>query len=593
MINPNLEEDLSNNSELEPFFAPSLAENPLSLEIEPSKNGLYLDPFSQEEELLASEEAIEKSQTEFDSILFPLNPFSSDLALPQKGEAIRSRSLTTQELTGAEANNLITVKPESLEPTVNRAQELTSEPSLEAIALDLESGNSTTSMVEMVDTSSASAEVNVKVNFQPDTYETPAGYIADSGLIYSQQDGYTFGWNESHEGFLRDRSGFNNDPRLASHATLKAGALWEMEVPNGKYHVRVATGEAKFSTKNNTINIEGKNYWDFQYLNKNEFGYINAQIEVTDGRLSIDNGSAPQKTTKIAYLEITDDVTPDRSPDIEMKFNFQAASVATPDNYIRDRGDLYGSRDGGTFGWNIDHTDYGRDRTGYNTDSRRASHVVMKPGAVWEVALPNGEYHVSVTIGDARYSASNNIINVEDSNYWTDLSLDANQFATKVRTVSVNDGKLTIDNGNATDRGTKIAYLHITSGDAPIEYDFPSDIRQLPLQPGHPDPFLNLLKDERLPSVSTTTEWEAHRDYLKQLSAFYQYGIMPPKPETYRVMSQSTRSIFGNAAVEDLYKITLERNGLEQSFEYGVIRPNREHSLEYQTPVSLKPLIGM
>lgn len=200
----------------------------------------------------------------------------------------------------------------------------------------------------------------------------------------------------------------------------------------------------------------------------------------------------------------------------------------------------------------------------------------MKPGAVWEVALPNGEYHVSMTIGDARYSASNNIINVEGSNYWADLPLDANQFTTKVRTVSVNDGKLTIDNGNASDRGTKIAYLHITSGDAPIEYDFPSDIRELPLQPGHPDPFLNVLKDERLPSVQTTIEWEAHRDYLKQLSAFYQYGVTPPKPETYRVMSQSTKNIFGNAAVEDLYKITLDRNGIEQSFEYGVIRPNRE-----------------
>ena len=92
------------------------------------------------------------------------------------------------------------------------------------------------------------------------------------------------------------------------------GHCGEMEVPNGKYQVRVATGEAKFATKKNTINIEGKNYWDFQYLNKNEFGYINAQIEVTDGRLSIDNGSAPQKTTKIAYLEITDDLAPERSP---------------------------------------------------------------------------------------------------------------------------------------------------------------------------------------------------------------------------------------------------------------------------------------
>ena len=51
-------------------------------------------------------------------------------------------SLTTQELTGAEENHLITIEHEPLEARVNRAQELTSEPSLAAIALDLESGNS-------------------------------------------------------------------------------------------------------------------------------------------------------------------------------------------------------------------------------------------------------------------------------------------------------------------------------------------------------------------------------------------------------------------------------------------------------------------
>ena len=62
MINPNLEGNslVTNNDELAGLFPPSLEENPLSLEIEPTKNGLYLDPFSQEEELLASEEAIKK-----------------------------------------------------------------------------------------------------------------------------------------------------------------------------------------------------------------------------------------------------------------------------------------------------------------------------------------------------------------------------------------------------------------------------------------------------------------------------------------------------------------------------------------------------
>lgn len=117
----NLKDSLSENNELEQPLIPSLGEENISIGIEPTKARLSLNPFSQEiESLFSSEEAIKKTNTESGSSLFPLNRFPHNRDLSPIEGVIRSRSLTTQQLTGADANNLISVEPEPLEATVNQ-----------------------------------------------------------------------------------------------------------------------------------------------------------------------------------------------------------------------------------------------------------------------------------------------------------------------------------------------------------------------------------------------------------------------------------------------------------------------------------------
>ena len=71
-------------------------------------------------------------------------------------------------------------------------------------------------------------------------------------------------------------------------------------------------------------------------------------------------------------------------------------------------------------------------------------------------------------IGDAGFS-SVHTLNVEGVSYWTNLSLVTNQFAQKTLVVTVADGRLTLDPGNAPEKNTRINYIEITPIGADIE----------------------------------------------------------------------------------------------------------------------------
>jgi hypothetical protein len=46
--------------------------------------------------------------------------------------------------------------------------------------------------------------------------------------------------------------------------------------------------------------------------------------------------------------------------------------------------------------------------------------------------------------------------------YWTARALSANQFLSATRSVSVSDGRLTVTQGSAADKSTRINYLEVS-----------------------------------------------------------------------------------------------------------------------------------
>jgi hypothetical protein len=145
------------------------------------------------------------------------------------------------------------------------------------------------------------------------------------------------------------------------------------------------------------------------------------------------------------------------SPDISIQFGVPAAPAGGA--YIPDYGELYGERNGYTYGWNFDHTSYSVGEAVYGS-SISSSSIVIQPGGQWEIALPSGGYEVEISVGNAVYG-SVNTLQVEDVVFWDQFVIAAGDRDTMKKRVQVKDGKLTLK-GDAASPFTSIHALSIT-----------------------------------------------------------------------------------------------------------------------------------
>jgi hypothetical protein len=150
---------------------------------------------------------------------------------------------------------------------------------------------------------------SARVNFQPSSAPTPSNWLIDSGEIYAARLGKTYGWNVDVSSTSRDR----NDSASAdqAHDTLihmqKVGtenARWEMAVPNGTYEVRIVAGDPAYWDSVFRIAVEGVVILTGNPSSNNRWLEATATIVVTDGKLTVSNGSNADNN-KINVIEIT------------------------------------------------------------------------------------------------------------------------------------------------------------------------------------------------------------------------------------------------------------------------------------------------
>jgi len=139
----------------------------------------------------------------------------------------------------------------------------------------------------------------------------------------------------------------------------------------------------------------------------------------------------------------------------------------TPAGYVQDIGQTYADRGNGlTYGWNRDVTADGRYRQSANSPDLRYDTLVhlqkALPSAIWEIAVPNGSYHVHAVGGDPtatdavfQYLYENTVQTATytpvSGAWWCDFTSD----------VTVSDGRLTVNSG-ASASNNKICFLDIT-----------------------------------------------------------------------------------------------------------------------------------
>ena len=349
-----------------------------------------------------------------------------------------------------------------------------------------------------------------KFNFGTEQSSVPDGYTLDFGEAYSQSQGY--GWVEESDLTTplditpngRDRD-LEDDQlidtllhmqypeEIDNPDAVKTPAAWLYDIENGQYLVTVGVGDSAYNDSVYNINVEDVNLIsNLSPSVGSAFATATTTVNVTDGQLTVD--AIGGTNTKLNFIEIeTISIT-------DTKINFGLSDSPAPEDYIKDFGQAY-SDDAG-YGWiteasvgnadatPLDVTPNARDRDLVDNDLNdtllhmQYPEEIDNPDAVttpaaWEYAVPNGDYRVTVRVGDAAFTDSTHVINVEGNNAIDNFTpTDGNLFETTTTVVTVTDGKLTVDAIGG--ENTKLNYVRISpTTDVKINFG-PEDFVAIP-----------------------------------------------------------------------------------------------------------------
>jgi RHS repeat-associated protein len=187
----------------------------------------------------------------------------------------------------------------------------------------------------------------VRVNFQPSTSTTPAGWLPDTGLAYQAQNGATYGWNGDQSSLTVDRDWLGwptYDTFVHVRPDASTDGTWQYALPNGTYPVIVVCGDAHSRQQTNHLVVNGQPVRDpTPYDGSPTAGYelgsfdgYALSVTVTGGNLTM-KGAADSLDPKLCFLEIgpqggtVDAATQARLTDFITKANAQTAT-GRPDN---------------------------------------------------------------------------------------------------------------------------------------------------------------------------------------------------------------------------------------------------------------------
>ncbi len=144
------------------------------------------------------------------------------------------------------------------------------------------------------------------------------------------------------------------------------------------------------------------------------------------------------------------------------KMNFQPAASTIPGGYIVDAGNVYGARNGLTYGWSGDNTSQSRDRNLALSPDQRYDTLVQFNGKTWDLAVPNGTYAVHIVSGDPGYFDSVYRIDAEGVRVIDGTPNTGNRWVEGTALVTVSDGKLTLTSP-AGALNNKINFIEVTT----------------------------------------------------------------------------------------------------------------------------------
>ncbi|HEX4999914.1 MAG TPA: carboxypeptidase regulatory-like domain-containing protein, partial [Terriglobia bacterium] len=148
----------------------------------------------------------------------------------------------------------------------------------------------------------------IRINFQPSGAPPPAGYLVDTGSVFGDRgNGYRYGWAQQNSNGQDRKSPNAPDRRYDTLAHLQwsgSDHVWELEVPNGFYSVRLVAGDPSFFNSFHLFSVEGVIAVNRIASSANLWIEDTVRVAVNDGRLTIANASGACNN-KLAFIEVT------------------------------------------------------------------------------------------------------------------------------------------------------------------------------------------------------------------------------------------------------------------------------------------------
>ncbi|HEV2296298.1 MAG TPA: kelch repeat-containing protein [Tepidisphaeraceae bacterium] len=142
-------------------------------------------------------------------------------------------------------------------------------------------------------------------NFQPAGAPVPSGYVADTGATYGTRNGLSYGWNGSHASKARDRNhSASPDQRYDTIVYMSASSRWDLSVPNGRYAVRVVSGDPGAWDNLYRIKVEGTTAINGIPSSAQRWFDNTVTVDVADGKLTVTTGSGAIDN-RINFLQVS------------------------------------------------------------------------------------------------------------------------------------------------------------------------------------------------------------------------------------------------------------------------------------------------
>jgi len=308
---------------------------------------------------------------------------------------------------------------------------------------------------------------SARINFQLGSAIVPAGYLEDDGAAYGARNGLSYGWSADNTAAARERNNpASPDKRYDTTILMQKSGnkSWEIAVPNGTYRVHLVAGDASYFDSVYDLTAEGATILSGTPTTGTRWLEATTNVTVSDGKLTIGNGPSGVNN-RVCFIDIDADGAPPPPPTFHAKVDFAPAiSPAYGNGYVVDDGTAYGARaDGLSYGWSADNSAATRDRDSALSADQRYDTCILpqKTGSKsWEIAVPNGSYRVRIVAGDAGFFDSVFDFTLEGASALTGTPTSATRWLESTTTVTVSDGRLTLDNG-PTARNNKLAFVEI------------------------------------------------------------------------------------------------------------------------------------